>query len=72
MANPAKLERNIKILKLRFKDWRKSDEIRKRKDGSPLWGYRQLAKLIWTPSQSAIVRICQKRAIFVNKLKNLL
>lgn len=66
-----KLARNIEILQLRFKDWKKSGELRRRKDGSVLWGYRRLATLPNLPTRSVITRICLKRKEWLKKYNQL-
>ena len=67
----AKLLRNIRILKLRFKNWLTSDELRLKRNGEPRWGYRQLAKLEDTPDLAAVVRICLKRQDWIRAYKSL-
>lgn len=67
----AKLVRNIKILKLRFKDWRNSDTLRAKKDGSAVWSLRRIESLPGMPNNAAIYRICANRRRWVKIVKGL-
>lgn len=66
----SKLLRNLKILNYRFTDIKEGILRRPETGKRPAWGYQKLADH-FKINKSAVIRICQRRLYWVDKLKEL-